>query len=200
MPQRARRPLYRGFVISWLGMLNFKRYRMNATLAIVLLTAGVIASLDRVQLPGAAQVLLGAEFQATGQAPDSRYKVRAHHDPEGTGRFYMGREVAQVMGPGGIEWLDRPQRESQEHSEAAIKAMDIRRGDVVADLGAGSGYFTFRIAPLVGRAGKVLAVDIQPEMLETLRQRAAASGLTNVEAVKGTETDPMLPPAASIWC
>jgi ubiquinone/menaquinone biosynthesis C-methylase UbiE len=105
----------------------------------------------------------------------------------------MGREIAQVMGPGGIEWLDRPQREEEEHPAKVLDSLDIRPGDVVADLGAGSGYFTFRMAPKVGKTGKVLAVEIQDAMLNTLQARAAAMKATNVEVVRGTEIDPHLP-------
>jgi len=97
------------------------------------------------------------------------------------------------MGAGGIAWLDRPDREDQEHPGAVIDAMELQGGDVVADLGAGSGYFTFRLAAKVGKTGKVLAVDIQDEMLATLRRRATELGVTNVEEVKGSETDPHLP-------
>jgi ubiquinone/menaquinone biosynthesis C-methylase UbiE len=104
----------------------------------------------------------------------------------------MGREIAQVMGPGGIEWLDRPERDAQERPEIVIDALDLHQGEVVADLGAGSGYFTFRIARKIGASGKVLAVDLQDEMLETIRQRAHAQGISNVEEVKGSETDPRL--------
>jgi ubiquinone/menaquinone biosynthesis C-methylase UbiE len=105
----------------------------------------------------------------------------------------MGREIAQVMGPGGLDWLDRPERENEERPEVVIDAMKLQDGEVVADLGAGSGYFAFRMAPKVGKTGKVLAVDIQDEMIETLRRRAAERGITNVEEVKATETDPRLP-------
>ena len=121
------------------------------------------------------------------------YETRANHDPNGTGKFYMGREIAQVMGPGGIEWLDRPEREEEEHPAKVLDSLDLRPGDVVADLGAGSGYFTFRIAPKVGKTGKVLAVEIQEAMLNTLRARATAMKATNVEVVRGSETDPHLP-------
>ena len=121
------------------------------------------------------------------------YETRANHDPNGTGKFYMGREIAQVMGPGGIEWLDRPEREEEEHPAKVLDSLDLRPGDVVADLGAGSGYFTFRIAPKVGKTGKVLAVEIQEAMLNTLRARAAATKATNVEVVRGSEIDPHLP-------
>ena len=121
------------------------------------------------------------------------YETRPVHDPDGTGRFYMGREIAQVMGPGGIPWLDRPERENEERPATVIDALELREGEVVADLGAGSGYFTFRIAPKVGKTGRVLAVEIQDEMLAAIRTRAAALKLSNVEEVKDTETDPRLP-------
>src|SRR5205823_9527124 len=97
------------------------------------------------------------------------------------------------MGPGGIAWLERPEREDEERPGAVIDALGLRGGEVVADLGAGSGYFTFRLAPRVGKTGKVLAIEIQDEMLETLRQRATALKRRNVEEVKGSDTDPKLP-------
>ncbi len=105
----------------------------------------------------------------------------------------MGREIAQVMGPGGIPWLDRPQREDEEKPVLVLDALELRGGETVADLGAGSGYFTFRIAPKVGKGGKVLAVEIQDEMIETLRHRATEKKITNVQVIKGTENDPNLP-------
>src|SRR6267142_506908 len=121
------------------------------------------------------------------------YETRAVHDPNGIGKFYMGREIAQVMGPGGIPWLDRPQREHEERPELVLKALELRAGEVVADLGAGSGYYTFRMAAGVGKTGKVLAVEIQDEMIATLRQRAIEKKATNVEVAQGTESDPRLP-------
>jgi precorrin-6B methylase 2 len=120
------------------------------------------------------------------------YETRPIHDPDGTGKFYMGREIAQVMGPGGIPWLDRPGREAEERPEEVIDALGLHGGETVADLGAGSGYFTFRIAPKAGSRGKVLAVEIQDEMIETLRRRAKEQKITNVEIVKGSESDPHL--------
>ncbi len=132
--------------------------------------------------------------QHTGGGPARPiYETRANHDPDGTGKFYMGREIAQVMGAGGIPWLDRADRERDERPSIVLESLKLKGGEVVADLGAGSGYFTFRIAPRVGNAGKVLAVEIQDEMLQTIRQRAQAVKITNVEAVEGSETDPHLP-------
>jgi len=133
--------------------------------------------------------------QATPQIAVSTshlYETRTVHDPNGTGKFYMGREIAQVMGPGGIPWLDRPERDSEEKPAEVIKAMKLHGNEVIADLGAGSGYFTFRLAP---KAGKVLAVELQDEMIATLHQRAKEHKVANVEVVKGTECDPHLPAA-----
>jgi ubiquinone/menaquinone biosynthesis C-methylase UbiE len=134
--------------------------------------------------------------QNQAPAPPPRYQFHPNHDPDGTGKFYMGREIAQVMGPDGIPWLDRPAREAEERSAELLDALHLHPGQVVADLGAGSGYFTFRIAPRVGPTGKVLAVDIQPPMLAVLRARAASTHAANVQVVQATETDPHLPAAS----
>lgn len=131
---------------------------------------------------------------AVPQSTQPGYETRPIHDPNGTGRFYMGREIAQTMGPGGIPWLNRPEREKEERPAAVLDVLELRDGEVVADLGAGSGYFTFLMAPRVGSTGKVIAVDIQQEMVDAIRKRVAELKLTNAEAVKDTETDPKLPP------
>src|SRR4026207_1433717 len=89
----------------------------------------------------------------------------AAHDPDGIGKFYLGREIAHVMGPGGIIWLERAERETEEQPQLVIDALEIKPGQTIADLGAGSGYYSFRIAPLVGPTGRVLAIDIEPAML-----------------------------------
>src|ERR1700761_236300 len=136
--------------------------------------------------------VFGSSFLSSQNPPSPRYESHANHDPNGTGTFYMGREIAQVMGPGGIEWLDRAQRDTEEHPAQVLDALHLRSGEVVADLGAGSGYFTFRMAPKVGPTGKVLAVDVQDEMLQILKQRAAAQKFANVQVIKATETDPHL--------
>src|SRR5437016_9996538 len=107
--------------------------------------------------------------------PAPKYEVRKLHDPDGIGKFYMDREIAQVMGHEGAGWLERPEREKEEHPAKLIKALKIKEGDVVADIGAGSGYHAFRMAPLVGARGKVLAVDIQPEMLAMIRDKMKAT-------------------------
>lgn len=140
-------------------------------------------------------VLAGVAFlvsTAAAQAPP-RYEYRKDHDPNGTGKFYLGREIALVMGHEGAGWLERPEREEEEQPTKLLQALDLKPGLVVADIGAGSGYHTFRIADRVGPTGKVYAVDIQQEMLDLMRRRAKARGVVNVELIKGTETDPKLP-------
>jgi ubiquinone/menaquinone biosynthesis C-methylase UbiE len=103
-----------------------------------------------------------------------------------------GRHIAPVMGVGGADWLVRPEREAEESPDAALDAIGIPRGATVADVGAGAGYITWRMAERVGPTGKVYANDIQPEMLDLLRKNIAARHLTNVETVLGTEDDPKL--------
>ncbi|MCS6862789.1 MAG: class I SAM-dependent methyltransferase [Abditibacteriales bacterium] len=122
-----------------------------------------------------------------------RYVYRYPHDPNGTGKFYMGREIAQVMGHQAADWLDRPERDVEEQPNKMIAALQLKPTDVVADIGAGSGFITFRLAALVPK-GKVYAVDIQPEMLDIIRQRMKDKKIENVEPVLGTITDPNLPP------
>jgi 2-polyprenyl-3-methyl-5-hydroxy-6-metoxy-1,4-benzoquinol methylase len=151
-------------------------------------TFNLLTALLAIVFAGPRPVLLAAPAQMP--ASTARYETRAVHDPNGTGRFYMGREIAQVMGPGGIPWLDRPDRDAEQKPAEVIGAMQLTGKEVVADLGAGSGYFTFRLSP---KAGKVLAVDIQDEMIATLRQRASEQKVTNVEVIKGSECDPHLP-------
>ena len=129
-------------------------------------------------------------------ADPPRYEYRREHDPNGTGKFYLGREIALVMGHQAAGWLDRPEREKEEEPAKLLDALRFKPGEVVADVGAGSGYLTFRVAERVKPDGKVLAVDIQPEMLALIRQRMRQRGVTNVEPVQGTETDPKLPAAA----
>ncbi len=129
---------------------------------------------------------------ATAPAGDQVYAFRRPQSSDGSGKYYMGREIAQVMGHLGAGWLERPEREREERTDLLLKEMELQPTDVVADVGAGSGYFTFRLAPLVPR-GKVLAVDIQPEMLQKIRDAKPRAGAANVETVLGSITDPNLP-------
>jgi precorrin-6B methylase 2 len=126
-------------------------------------------------------------------ASPADYETRARHDPDGIGKFYLGREIAHVMGPGGVPWLERPERETEERPQLVIDAFEIKPGQTIADLGAGSGYYSFRIAPLVGEQGKVLAIDVEPRMLRIVAERARRAGIENVETVLSTAHDPNLP-------
>jgi ubiquinone/menaquinone biosynthesis C-methylase UbiE len=104
-----------------------------------------------------------------------------------------GRPIAPVMGAAGADWLDRPEREKEENPEGALDAIGIRPGMIVADIGAGTGYMSLRLAKRVGPTGKVYANDIQSEMLRRLRQNADKAKLKNIETVLGTDVDPKLP-------
>jgi precorrin-6B methylase 2 len=126
-------------------------------------------------------------------AAESHYETRANHDPDGIGKFYLGREIAHVMGPGGVPWLERREREVEERPQLLIEALEIKRGQTIADLGAGSGYYSFRIAPLVGEQGKVLSIDVEPRMLRIVSERAKRERIANVFTVLSTASDPNLP-------
>lgn len=104
-----------------------------------------------------------------------------------------GRKIAGVCGVGGAGWLDRPEREEEEHSEAAIEALGLKPGMTVADVGAGTGYMSIKMARKVGPSGKVYANDIQPEMLAMLSKNARAANVSNVETVVGTTSGTNLP-------
>jgi len=109
------------------------------------------------------------------------------------------RRPAPVMGWGGAGWLEREDRDQEQRPDEVIRAMGLRDGQVVADLGAGTGYFTRRLAKAVGPSGRVFAVDIQPEMIAYLKQSVAKAGLTNVVPVLGEGDNPRLPLGAVEW-
>jgi SAM-dependent methyltransferase len=133
---------------------------------------------------------------ADSVSESGRYEIRLEHDPEGIGKFYQGREIAQVMGHEGADWLERPEREKEERPDLLLAALQLKPGQAVADIGAGSGYYTRRLAGLVGESGLVYAVDIQPEMLEMLGRKMAEAKIRNVKPVLGTITDAKLPRAS----
>ncbi len=136
--------------------------------------------------------------ESDGAVPrgEARYHFRRRHDPDGIGKFYMGREIAQVMGHQGADWLERPERASEEKPEVLMDALQLKPGMVVADIGAGTGYMTRRLADRVGDRGVVYAVDIQPEMLELLTNKMARLQIHNVHPILGTRQDPKLPASA----
>ena len=134
---------------------------------------------------------LQAQDSAKTQPEKSRYtSKKASRD--GTGKVYMGREISHVVGHGAIRWLERPERILEEAPDLMVKKMNLKPDDVVADIGAGSGYFTFRIQPLVPK-GQVIAVDIQDEMLGYIDNRVKEGGFKNVKSHKGIPEDTQLP-------
>ncbi|MGB3614842.1 MAG: class I SAM-dependent methyltransferase [Elainellaceae cyanobacterium] len=122
---------------------------------------------------------------------DAQYSYR-RPSSDGIGKVYMGREISQVMGHRGAAWLERPSRLQRERPQTLVSALDLAPDMVVADIGAGTGYLTFRLAPQVPQ-GSVLAIDIQPEMLDIIEFLREDGGVTNVETILASETDPHLP-------
>jgi len=109
------------------------------------------------------------------------------------------RQPAPVMTFHGADWLERPTREEEERPQEVLAAMDLKKGNVVADVGCGTGFYSRRLARAVGPAGKVYAVDIQPEMLELLQGYAAREKIGNIVPVLGTADDPKLPAGRLDW-
>lgn len=122
--------------------------------------------------------------------PAMRYVQLENPSPGGTGKLYMGREIAQVTSDS--TWLERPEREVSEFPDRVVEALALKPDDVVADIGAGTGYFTFRIAPHVPY-GKVYAVDIDEEMLRLVQEKMEETGIKNVVPHRGSVTSPHLP-------
>ncbi|MCH6235151.1 class I SAM-dependent methyltransferase [Cognataquiflexum rubidum] len=130
-------------------------------------------------------------FGQTQTKTDAIYTYKTP-DRDGTGKVYMGREISQVMNFMGMSWLERSTRPQEENTELAIKNLPIDKKSVVADIGAGSGYYTFRIAKKVPE-GKVYAIEIQDPAIKYLEDRSKELGFDNVVTIKGTEKSPMLP-------
>ena len=126
---------------------------------------------------------------ATAQKDSYTYKS---DDPNGIGKWYMGREIAHVMGFQGMFWLERPERETEERTTRLLENMQISDTNDIADIGAGSGYHVFKMAQLAPK-GTIYAVDIQDEMLAALKIKKEERKVANVEIVKGGETTVNLP-------
>ncbi|MEP3479801.1 MAG: methyltransferase domain-containing protein [Fuerstiella sp.] len=141
-------------------------------------------------------ILICFALCSTAVADDSgdseRYTYKAQHDPNGIGKFYMGREIAHVMGFAGALWLERDTREEEERLTLLVRSLKLKDADVVADIGAGSGVISFLMAEQVLPTGKIMAVDVQDEMLARLKDRATELGLENVVPIKGTQKAPNL--------
>jgi SAM-dependent methyltransferase len=170
-------PLSLGFIgASIIGHPNAANQALVAVRAILLLLIAGFA----------------APWSSVGDAwADTPYSYGAA-SRDGIGKFYMGREISQVMGHLGAGWLERPAREVEERTDRLLKNLPLRSEYVVADIGAGTGYFSLPIARRVSR-GRVLAVDIQQEMLDMLTERSRKAGLDNIEPILGAVDDPRLP-------
>ena len=123
----------------------------------------------------------------------TRYEQRTP-SRDGIGKIYMGREISHVMGHLAAGWLERPEREREEMPNRLIEMLKLKAGDVVADIGVGTGYIARRISRKIGETGIVYGVEIQQEMLDILAEKMAEEGITNIKGVLGTITDPKLPP------
>ena len=141
-------------------------------------------------------VCLSLAFSACGVRadvdPEKSHYTTGSPNRDGIGKIYMGREISHVMGHLGAGWLERPERERQERTDLLITGLTLSEDFVVADIGAGTGFFTFPVAARVPQ-GMVFAVDIQPEMLALMEQRKALENVSNVETVLGEVNDPKLP-------
>lgn len=127
------------------------------------------------------------------ETPKNIYSQMDRASRDGIGKVFLGREISHVMGHLGAAWLERSSRELEERPMTLVRSLGLKPGMNVADIGAGSGYFTRRIAPLIGPEGKVYAVDIQQEMLDILSEKLKSYDIENVVPVLGTIDDPKLP-------
>jgi SAM-dependent methyltransferase len=143
-----------------------------------------IAEIYRLNFALCALVAVLLTLSTTAQSAD-RY-ARSKASVDGIGKLYMGREIAGVMGWQGAAWLEREEREREERGDLLMRELALRPGMVVADVGAGTGYYARRMSPLVGASGAVFAVDVQPEMIAILRDLAKKAGLTNIKPVLGS--------------
>jgi precorrin-6B methylase 2 len=120
------------------------------------------------------------------------YEIHAKSSPDGIGKWYQGREITFVMGFAGAEWLERPERIDEEQPDRVVAEMKLKPTDIIADVGAGTGYFAFRFARVVPQ-GKVYAVDLQAEMIQVLERRQRELKADNVFTIQSAEQDARLP-------
>ncbi|MFN5376101.1 MAG: class I SAM-dependent methyltransferase [Chitinophagaceae bacterium] len=133
-------------------------------------------------------VALFSFLSSNGQ---ERYTIKKG-DPNGINKWYMGRQIAYVMSHWGIDWLERPERQFEENSTLLLKNLNLKSGMQIADIGAGSGYYSSLISKRIGN-GKVYAVDVEPQMILFLNERIKEEKLSNVTTVLGSETSVALP-------
>jgi ubiquinone/menaquinone biosynthesis C-methylase UbiE len=137
--------------------------------------------------------LLALLFAATALTGEPGRYTQGSPSRDGIGKRHLGREIAQVMGWQAAPWLERAEREQEESTSLLLRELRLTRGMVVADVGAGSGYLSRRMAPLVAPGGRVIAQDIQPEMLSLLAKTAEDPRYANIEPLLGTVDDTRLP-------
>jgi len=141
-------------------------------------------------------VVAQSKPKASTFAKDLRYTFNKRHDPNGIGKFYMGREIARVMGYGfngaGARWLERAEREREEKLMLMVRSLKLQPGQTVADIGCGSGVVTALLARAVGLEGRVMGVDVQPQMLARMQMRMKKLRIPNVTPVRGTQKSPRL--------
>jgi ubiquinone/menaquinone biosynthesis C-methylase UbiE len=135
-------------------------------------------------------LVLSASLALAGEPP-VQYSSAAPSE-DGIGKLYMGREIAKVMTYHGAPWLERAERTKEEQPDLVLAAFELKQGMEVADIGAGSGYYSRRIAQIIGKSGTVYAVDIQPRMLKLIERDLARHTLANVKTVLATPKDPNL--------
>ncbi len=136
-------------------------------------------------------IATGAGSQAADE-PLAYGKITA--SAGGTGKTFAGREIAQVMNWHGAAWLERAERQNEERPDLLLQLLPLKPGMVVADMGAGSGYYSRRIAPRLAPGGKVIAVDVQPEMITLLKKQIAEARVPNIDTLLATETECRLAP------
>lgn len=153
-----------------------------------------LLALSCTQLPAETRPTPGAEqrLQVVVRTDTSGYETAPPRDPNGIGTYYLGRQIAHVMGHEGADWLERTGRREEEGTDLLLKELRLKPTDVVADIGAGTGFFSFQLAKKVPR-GRVLAVDIQPEMIAALQATRRKLRASNVRPVLGSTTNPALP-------
>ncbi|WP_236668773.1 class I SAM-dependent methyltransferase [Hymenobacter rubidus] len=156
-------------------------------------SAGLLA-LGCTQLPAETRPSVSMErrMQSVVVTDTSGYETAPPRDPNGIGTYYLGRQIAHVMGHEGATWLERKGRQQEEGTDLLLKELKLKPTDVVADIGAGTGFFSFQLAKRVPK-GQVLAVDIQPEMIAALQDNKRRLKNTNVRPVLGSTTNPALP-------
>ena len=144
---------------------------------------------------GLAMMLVAAPPLHAQPSTSSRY-ITSAATPEGIGKRYMGREIADVMGWQGAAWLERQERAKEERTDLLLESLQLKPGMVVADIGAGTGYLSTRMAKAVMPGGKVLAEDVQPEMVRMLQDAVKKTGLTQIKPLLGAQDDVKLPAAS----